>query len=63
MYSNGTNLETLLISITIDVNVKILIKYVYHNYDVALGSEITSCIKIDNPLSLVVYRFSGNVMK
>ena len=30
-------------------------------YDVASESEITSCIQIDKPL--VVYRFSGNVMK
>ena len=31
------------------------------SYDVASGSEITPCNKIDKPL--VVYRFSGNVMK
>ena len=31
------------------------------SYDVASGSEIKPCIKIDKPL--VVYRFSGNVMK
>ena len=33
------------------------------SYDVASGSEITPCIKIDIPL--VVYRFSGtcNIMK
>ena len=31
------------------------------SYDVASGSEITSCIKIDK--LLVVYRFSGNIMK
>ena len=31
------------------------------SYGVASGSEITPCIKIDKPL--VVYRFSGNVMK
>ena len=30
------------------------------SYDVASGSEITPCNKIDNPL--VVYRFTGNVM-
>ena len=29
------------------------------SYDVASGSEIKPCIKIDKPL--VVYRFSGNV--
>ena len=29
-------------------------------YDVASGSEITPCNKIDKPL--VVYRFTGNVM-
>ena len=31
------------------------------SYDVASGSEITACIKIDKPL--VVYRFSGNIVK
>ena len=38
------------------------ILYIYrpYNYDVASGSEITPCNKIDKPL--VVYRFSGNVM-
>ena len=30
------------------------------SYDVASGSEITPCNKIDK--TLVVYRFSGNVM-
>ena len=30
------------------------------SHDVAPGSQITSCNKIDKPL--VVYRFSGNVM-
>ena len=30
------------------------------SYDVAPGSEITPCNKIDKPL--VVYRFTGNVM-
>ena len=30
------------------------------SHDVASGSEITPCIKIDKPL--VIYRFSGNVM-
>ena len=30
------------------------------SYDVASGSEITPCNKINKPL--VVYRFSGNVM-
>ena len=33
---------------------------VYLSYDVASGSEITPCNKIDKPL--VVYRFTGNVM-
>ena len=33
---------------------------VYHNYDVAPGSEITPHNKIDKPL--VAYSFSGNVM-
>ena len=35
-----------------------LIKYL--SYDVASGSKITPCNKIDK--TLVVYRFSGNVM-
>ena len=30
------------------------------SYDVASGSEITQCNKIDKPL--VVYRFTGNIM-
>ena len=30
------------------------------SYDVASGSEITPCIKVDKPL--VVYRFPGNVI-
>ena len=30
------------------------------SYDIASGSEITPCNKIDKPL--VVYRFTGNVM-
>ena len=30
------------------------------SYDVASGSEITPCNKIDKPL--VVYRFTGNVV-
>ena len=30
------------------------------SYDVASGSEITPCNKIDKPL--VVYRFTGNIM-
>ena len=40
----------------------VLDKKVYSilSYDVASGSEITPCIKIDKPL--VVYRFTGNVM-
>ena len=34
--------------------------YFYLSYDVASGSEITPCNKIDKPL--VVYRFTGNVI-
>ena len=30
------------------------------SYDVAPGSEITPCNKIDKPI--VIYRFTGNVM-
>ena len=35
--------------------------YLFFSYDIASGSEIMPCIKIDK--LLVVYRFSGNVMK
>ena len=35
-------------------------KKILLSYDVASGSEITPCNKIDKPL--VVYRFTGNVM-
>ena len=41
-------------------NLKQHITHMYHNYDVASGSKITSCSKIYK--LLVVYRFSGNVM-
>ena len=34
--------------------------YLLLSYDVASGSEITPCNKIDKPL--VVYKFTGNVM-
>ena len=33
---------------------------IHLSYDVASGSEITPCNKIDKPL--VVYRFTGNMM-
>ena len=33
---------------------------IFLSYDVAPGSDITACNKIDKPL--MVYRFSGNVM-
>ena len=36
------------------------VQYFCLSYDVASGSEITSCNKIGKPL--VVYRFTGNVM-
>ena len=38
-----------------------LVKNCILSYDVASGSEITPCNKMDKPL--VVYRFSGKVMK
>ena len=38
----------------------VLLFYLLLSYDVASGSEITLCIKIDKPL--VVYIFSGNIM-
>ena len=34
---------------------------IYHRCDFVSGSEITPCNKINKPL--VVYRFSGNIMK
>ena len=37
-----------------------IIQYTKLLYDVAAGSEITPCNKIDKPL--VLYRFTGNVM-
>ena len=39
----------------------LFISYLYLSYDVASRSEIMPCIKIDKPL--VVYRFSGSLMK
>ena len=39
---------------------ELILEY-YHNYDVACGSELSPCNKIDK--TLVVYRFSGNVMR
>ena len=44
----------------ITIKVKTSMKVLYLSYDVASGSEITPCNKIDKPL--VVYRFTGNVM-
>ena len=41
-----------------DIFLKML--YSISSYDIASGSEITPCNKINKPL--VVYRFSGNVM-
>ena len=42
-------------------NYTVMLKVYYLlSYDVASGSEITPCNKIDKPL--VVYRFTGNVM-
>ena len=44
------------------INTSIIVRnYLLLSNDVAFGSEITPCIEIDKPL--VVYRFSGNVMK
>ena len=37
-----------------------VVGFTYLSYDVASGSEITPCNKIDKPL--VDYRFTGNVM-
>ena len=40
--------------------IKHLIQNCFLSYDIASGSEITLCNKINKPL--VVYRFFGNVM-
>ena len=54
-----------LISTFVILSLKCIIAYYMQNfnlsYDVASESEITPCIKFDK--SLVVYRFSGNIMK
>ena len=42
------------------IRICLFIDYIIISCDVASGSEITSCNKIDKPL--VVYRFTGNVM-
>ena len=46
---------------SIVANIQSLLPIAFYNNGVASESEITSCIKIDKPL--VVYGFSGNVMK
>ena len=43
-----------------DQTIKYYKNYINLLYDVASGSKITPCNKIDKPL--VVYRFLGNVM-
>ena len=43
----------------IDVTYLVIVYFIL-SYEVASGSEITPCTKIDKPLE--VYRFSGNVM-
>ena len=45
---------------TINLIYKSFMLYNLLSYDVASGSEITPCNKIDKPL--VVYRFTGKVM-
>ena len=49
-----------LVSILKNLRVRIIKLLLYLSYDVASGSEITPCIKLDKPLA--VYRFSGNVI-
>ena len=48
------------IGLSFNKMVKATCVYIYLSYDVASGSEITPCNKIDKPL--VVYRFTGNVI-
>ena len=48
------------IFVTFPYGVQNQVLYLIVSYDVASGSEITPCNKIDKPL--VVYRFLGNVM-
>ena len=50
----GANILMTVRAVNTDFYINIL------SYDVASGSEITPCNKIDKPL--VVYRFYGNVM-
>ena len=44
----------------IDIYYSMILFYILVSYDVAPGSEIIPCNKVDKPLA--VYRFSGNVM-
>ena len=48
------------VTVPMGFNEKGNIKEFTLSYDVASGSEITPCDKIDKPL--MVYRFTGNVM-
>ena len=60
MYLDLNNLAHPQNRITVQTLFNIALKFDL-SYDVASWSEITPCIKIDKPL--VVYRFSGSVMK
>ena len=48
------------LSVTSSSCLRFLRKYISLSYNVASGSEIMPCNKIDKPL--IVYRFLGNVM-
>ena len=52
--------EILLLSDVKSIEILYTVRYIKLSYDVASGSEITPCNKIDKPL--VVYRFTGNIM-
>ena len=52
-------LDTICVSYKM-IDIRYIICYFLLSYDVAFGSEIMPCNKIDKPL--VVYRFTGNVM-
>ena len=64
---NGTDLTAWLRAVVLLLfayyfnNLVVAFCIVFLSYDFASGKEITPCNKIDKPL--VVYRFSGNVMK
>ena len=59
-YHNTLNEHAQEMFFPITIDLVGFIRYVALSYDVASGSEITPCNKIEK--HLVVYRFTGNVM-